>query len=296
MILTRRISLWKLLVFTWPRLLMLAFFVLVACLLAQRVDDSLLRSLSYASGFLGTALAFLIGFRNNTAYNRWWEGHKLWSQIKYESRNLALHITSYVGDCKTQREFMQQIMLFPWLLNQYLRKSTYQNTINGAVDTPDWQRLIAQQCPPQALLTDMAQQVHQLGAGKQLEPIQQVAVTQSLSGLGQALSGCERLKKTPFPMQYNWFMNYTLAVFLLVLPISLAGHIGNWAIPLALVIGYAYIMLEYVGRYIENPFENEVNDVPMDYISRVIEIDLRQMLGETQVPAPIAPRGWGYLY
>ena len=110
------------------------------------------------------------------------------------------------------------------------------------------------------------------------------------------LGSCERLKKTPFPMQYTWFVYYTLVVFLFVLPLSLAGHLGFWTIPFSLVIGYAYIMLEYVGRYIETPFENAVNDVPMDSISRTIEIDLLELLGETDLPEPIRPQGLGYLY
>ena len=110
------------------------------------------------------------------------------------------------------------------------------------------------------------------------------------------LGSCERLKKTPFPMQYTWFVYYTLVVFLFVLPLSLAGHLGFWTIPFSLVIGYAYIMLECVGRYIETSFENAVNDVPMDSISRTIEIDLLELLGETDLPEPIRPQGLGYLY
>ena len=94
-------------------------------------------------------------------------------------------------------------------------------------------------------------------------------------------------------MQYTWFMRYTLVVFLFLLPISLAGHLGYWSLPFSLIIGCAYIMLEYVGRYIETPFENQVNDVPMDYLSRTVENDLREMLGETGLPPAIKPQGLG---
>ncbi len=97
-------------------------------------------------------------------------------------------------------------------------------------------------------------------------------------------------------MQYTWFMTYSMVIFLFVFSLSMAGHLGWWSIPFSLLIGYVFIMLEYVGRHIENPFENTVNDVPMDYLSRTIEVDLRQLLGDTDLPDPIKPRGKGYLY
>ncbi|MCC5855271.1 MAG: hypothetical protein JJU10_06255 [Idiomarina sp.] len=296
MIVTRRISLWKLLVFTWPKLIMLAIFVGIACVLAQLLDGTMLKSLSYASGFLGTALAFLIGFRNNTAYSRWWEGHGLWSQVKYESRNFALEATSYLHNKAAIEPLLVRAMALPWVLNQYLRKAPLAQVATEHLATEEWSAVVAAKTPPQAILQRQADAIGELARQGELDSYQQVALLRIVSNLGTTVSGCERLKKTPFPMQYNWFMNYTLAVFLLILPMSLAGHLGNWSIPLAFIIGYAYIMLEYVGRYIEKPFENEVNDVPMDYIARTIEIDLLEALGRSDLPAPIAPRGKGYLY
>lgn len=129
-----------------------------------------------------------------------------------------------------------------------------------------------------------------------LDAYRHVRFTELIQGFNEVLSSCERLKKTPFPMQYTWFVYYTLVIFLFVLPLSLAGHLGYWSVPFSLLIGYAYIMLEYVGRHIENPFENAVNDVPMDYLARTIEIDLRELLGEQELPDTVRPVGKGYLY
>ncbi len=97
-------------------------------------------------------------------------------------------------------------------------------------------------------------------------------------------------------MQYTWFMSYALLVFLFVLPLSLAGHLGWASIPLSVAIGYVFVLLEYVGRYVEHPFENDVNDVPMDYLARTIEIDLLEWLGDASIPEPVTPQGRGYLY
>ena len=100
MIITKQISLGKLLSYTWPRLLVLVTFTALACVAMDHVPNELLRALSFAAGFLGTALAFLIGFRNNAAYGRWWEGHQLWSRLKYQSRSFALFVQGLLHGVK----------------------------------------------------------------------------------------------------------------------------------------------------------------------------------------------------
>jgi ion channel-forming bestrophin family protein len=300
MIVTRRISLRKLIGFTWPKLLMLVVFTAFACVVMQAVPRELLTALSYAAGFLGTALAFLIGFRNNAAYGRWWEGHQIWSRLKYESRSFALMVLGLIGGGATtdaqRRTLIHRQIAFAWRLNRFLRGQVPGPDDTALMDAQEREAIEQRSNPPLAILDLQNRQLQALAAQGHLDSYRSVQLVSMLRSFNDVLGSCERLKKTPFPMQYTWFMNYTLIVFLLVLPITLAGHLGYWAIPFALLIGYAYVMLEYVGRYIENPFENEVNDVPMDYIARSIEIDLREMLGEKDLPVPVVPRGKGYLY
>ncbi|MEA5444375.1 bestrophin family ion channel [Gammaproteobacteria bacterium AB-CW1] len=300
MIVTRRISLSKLLRFTWPRFLILAFFTLLACLIMDYLERDLLQALSYAAGFLGTALAFLIGFRNNAAYGRWWEGHQIWSRLKYNSRSFALLVQGLIPDGEgingIRRQLIHRQAAFAWWLNHFLRRRQPGSEMEPLLSPQERRKVSASQHPPLALLRLQGQTIHELAESGRLDAYRHVRFTELLQAFNEALGSSERLKKTPFPMQYSWFMSYTLILFLLVLPLSLAGHLGYWSIPFALLIGYAYIMLEYVGRHIENPFENEVNDVPLDYIARTIEIDLREMLGETELPAPVKPKGLGYLF
>ncbi len=299
MIVTRRISLTKLFGFTWPRLAFLLVFTGVACLAMEALPRELLRALSYTTGFLGTALGFLIGFRNNSAYGRWWEGHRLWSKLKYDSRSFALLVLGLIrGETYApQRErLIRRQIAFAWRLNRYLRKLPPGAEWAPHLETKELNRIDGAATPPLALLAHQNEDLRELADAQAIDSYQHVRFSEFVLGFNEVLSGCERLKKTPFPMQYTWFMNYTLIVFLLVLPLSLAGHLGYWSIPFTLLIGYAFILLEYVGRYIEAPFENEVNDVPMDYVSRTIEIDLLQLLGKQDLPAPINPRGKGYLF
>ena len=297
MIVTNRISLRKLVGFTWPQLLILLVFTVLACSAIRLVPQELLKALSFATGFLGTALAFLIGFRNNTAYGRWWEAHKVWSALKYETRNFGLLVQSLSqADATTQRQLLHRQAAFAWRLNRFLRRLPAGAEEAGLLGKEEATQIETRQNPPLAMLDLQNQTLRQLAADGQLDSYRLVTLTERLTRFNEALGSCERLKKPPFPMQYTWFMRYTLVVFLFLLPISLAGHLGYWSLPFSLIIGCAYIMLEYVGRYIETPFENQVNDVPMDYLSRTVEIDLREMLGETELPPPVKPRGLGYLY
>ncbi len=300
MIVTRRISLTKLFWFTWPRLLLLITFIALACLVMDQVPRELLQALSYAAGFLGTALAFLIGFRNNSAYGRWWEGHQIWSKLKYDSRSFALLVKGLIGGgeatAATRHQLIYRQIAFAWWLNRFLRKLEPGKEIDNLLSADERTAATRRQTPPLALLETQGSTLRQLADDGHLDAYRHVRFTELIQGFNEALSSCERLKKTPFPMQYTWFVYYTLIIFLFVLPLSLAGHLGYWSIPFSLLIGYAYIMLEYVGRHIENPFENAVNDVPMDFIARTVEIDLRELNGETELPEAIKPRGLGYLY
>ncbi|MBA3979600.1 MAG: hypothetical protein C0462_03265 [Alcanivorax sp.] len=297
MIVTNRISLRKLVGFTWPQLLILLVFTVLACSAIRLVPQELLKALSFATGFLGTALAFLIGFRNNTAYGRWWEAHKVWSALKYETRNFGLLVQSLSqADATTQRQLLHRQAAFAWRLNRFLRRLPAGTEEASLLGKEEATQIETRQNPPLAILDLQNQTLRQLAADGRLDSYRLVQLTERLTRFNEALGSCERLKKTPFPMQYTWFMLYTLVVFLFLLPISLAGHLGYWSLPFSLIIGCAYIMLEYVGRYIETPFENQVNDVPMDYLSRTVENDLREMLGETGLPPAIKPQGLGYLY
>ncbi len=300
MIVTRRISLRKLLGFTRANLSILLVFIGVSVLTVGHIEAQLLQALTYASGFLGTALAFLIGFRNNHAYDRWWEAQRLWSQLKYETRGFATLVNALVLDAgdgeAVRREMIHRQAAFAWRLNRFLRRLEPGEELDGLLDDDERAAIEQVHTPPLALLARQNRRIRGLFEQGRIDNYKHVQLAQGLKGFNEVLSGCERLKKTPFPMQYTWFMAYSLMVFLFILPLSLAGHLGYWSVPFSLLIGYVFVMLEYVGRYIEAPFENSVNDTPMDYIARTIEIDLRQLLGETEVPPPVEPRGWGYLY
>ena len=104
----------------------------------------------------------------------------------------------------------------------------------------------------------------------------------------------ERIKKFPLPRQYATISRYFIGIFIMLLPFSMIPElqkVGDWgfwlSIPITALIGWVYVMMEVVGDYSENPFQGMANDIPMLSLCRTIEIDLREMLGETELPANI---------
>ncbi len=107
----------------------------------------------------------------------------------------------------------------------------------------------------------------------------------------------ERIKKFPLPRQYANMSRYFVAIFIILFPFSMIPELqkmGDWgwlSIPISVLIGWVYVMMEVVGDYTENPFMGMANDIPVMSLCRTIEIDLREMLGETELPPPIKAKG-----
>ncbi|GHG80458.1 bestrophin family ion channel [Comamonas sp. JC664] len=122
-----------------------------------------------------------------------------------------------------------------------------------------------------------------------------VTMDRTLSELTDLLGACERIKNTPLPRQYDILLLAITRAYLVLLPLGVVADLG-WLTPfVTAVIAFLFIGLDAVGRDIETPFEDDVSDTPMTALCRTIEINLRQMLGETKLPAPVQPQD-GLLY
>lgn len=129
-----------------------------------------------------------------------------------------------------------------------------------------------------------------------LEEFRMISMMNLLTEMYTLQGKCERIKNTPFPRQYAYFSAVFTWIFITLIPLGLLSELGDrqhfmvWMnVPLSVVISWIFLTMEMVGDASEDPFENFVNDVPMTSMCRSIEIDLRQMLGEKEVPSPIAP-------
>ncbi len=306
MILTKKLDFGILYSHTKGNLWFLIISCSITCIVSYYVDTTILKGLAFPTGVIGTALAFLIGFRNNSAYDRWWEARKIWGKLINDSRHFSLKVISFLSNQwneelskeeieSAQKRLIYRHIAFVWSVNKHLRKTEWKKTVAPFIPSQEFNELKEDQHIPLALLKNQVLDLKSLYEKKYFEDFRHLSFDTIMENFNDALGKSERIKNTVFPMQYNWYMQYAIWVFLTMLPFSLAGSVGLWFLPFSFLIGYVFILLEYLGRHIENPFENHPNDTPIDALSRTIEINLKEVLGETDLPPKIEPVDGKYL-
>lgn len=280
-------------------------------------------------GTIGVAVAFYVGFKNNQSYDRYWEARKIWGGIVNVSRTWANQVLSYVSnhyasepiDPKAVREIQQTLVYrhLAWInsLRYQLRRKTpfgfqpkgTQRRFMQTTDIDSMRKelntfLSAEELKVACDRFNTATQVLRF-QGEQLRKLMEeshlldefrlISLMDLITEMYTLQGKCERIKNTPFPRQYAYFSNVFTWLFTLLLPFGIVGQFAGrglmvWAaVPLSAIISWVFLTMETVGDTSEDPFENFLNDVPMTALCRTIEIDLRQMLGETEVPPPLQP-------
>ena len=247
---------------------------------------------------IGVGLAIFLGFRNSSAYDRWWEARKIWGGIVNYSRSWAMQVTSFIQpsehmDAAAVRRVRKRLVYrhIAWLyaLAMHLRKNLDLPALRPFLDDADFERLPTfRNVPAQLnnLQSKELEEVYRLGGSNNFRHSDLNAILVEFYNLqGRA----ERIKNTVFPFYYNFFTKVFLWLFLLILPFALVDKMGWESIPLSVAISFVFHILDKSGTVTESPFEGRAADTPMTTLCRTIEIDLRQMLGETELPDPRQP-------
>jgi len=261
---------------------------------------------------LGTAVAFYIGFKSNGSYDRFWEGRQLWGSIVNTSRVWAIRAFDFVQVpagaaslgpvelAETHRRLLYRQVAWCNALRLHLRRQTVELwDTEVAPFLPAAEAKVAKflSNPPTHLLRRQSVELCELEQRGQLTEFRQVAMMQTIQDLLNAQGGCERIKNTPFPRQFAYFSFVFVWVFAAVLPLGLVeefdsrtalGQYHVWLmVPFSVLVSWVFNVIEVVGHTSENPFENDTYDVPMTSICRNIEIDIRELLQETELPPKI---------
>ncbi|MTI29679.1 hypothetical protein E1171_02540 [Cytophagales bacterium RKSG123] len=214
MIVTKRISVKKLFFFTWKNLFLLVAAVIAATITCNFVDVQIFKGLSFPAGFLGTALAFLIGFRNNSAYARWWEARKIWGKLVNDSRLFSLRVLSLLslkfqpkgteGKLKEfQKELIYRHCAFVWALNKHLRKQNPFLVITPFLSDKEIELLQIEKNVPYAILRNQALRIKDIYEEGYTEDFRHIQFDQLIGSFTDILGKSERIKNTIFPRQYD---------------------------------------------------------------------------------------------
>jgi putative membrane protein len=251
---------------------------------------------------IGSALSIFLGFRTNSAYQRWWEGRILWGGIVNQSRNFARQILSFTDGSANreqvetfEREMVYYQIAFVHATRCHLRRQDPFEEIAPFLPSRVLNDLHTEQNVPAALLHRMAMRLKAAHHSGWFDTLRFISLSDTLNELTNLLGGCERIKNTTLPRQYDVFPRLFVWIFNTLLPFGLVKSLHWYTVPVCTVIAFIFIALDVIGANIENPFENTIHDTPMTSLSRTIEINLRQMLGEKELPPKVEPVD-GYLY
>jgi ion channel-forming bestrophin family protein len=261
-------------------------------------------------GVLGTALSIFLGFRNSSSYDRWWEARKIWGGIVNSSRNfsrqvLTLADSNNVAENKNrQREFIYRHLAWINALRFQLRGQTntpqWNEELGKFLSTEELQQLQSAKNKATQLMLTQGKAIAIAARAGMFDDFRHMQLDNTLSEFYNLQGACERIKNTPLPRQYDFFNFLFLHAFLTILPFGLLEIFQKSAlpallIPLTMLCGFVFYIVEGVGRRNEDPFENKITDTPMTALCRTIEIDLRQMLDEENIPEKAEPQD-GFLF
>ncbi|MBX2980141.1 MAG: bestrophin family protein [Flavobacteriales bacterium] len=242
-------------------------------------SNSLVSNLPIMHSILGFAISMLLVFRTNTAYDRWWEGRKLWGQLVNTSRNLALKIDAHVdgADVSTRSLFARSIALFAHELRLHLQLEKTRLALDGKPhpEIPDFDR--SKHVPAQVVRVMQERTVRMQREGE-ITGEQLLVLDKELVQFMEICGSCERIKNTPIPYSYSSFIKKFIVVYVLTLPFGFVFSLGYIAIPVTMFIFYVMASLELIAEEIEDPFGTDANDLPMERLAAVIKGNVEEIL------------------
>ncbi|MEO8068795.1 MAG: bestrophin family ion channel [Flavobacteriales bacterium] len=242
-------------------------------------DDSRIKNLPLMHSLLGVVIGLLLVFRTNTAYDRWWEGRKLWGALVNVSRNLALKVDAIVDpkDSSTRTFFAKCIGMFATELRSHLLQESTRLELDAQPhpEIPDFDR--SKHVPTQVAGL-LQRRVQRMFAEKRISDGQLLALSNDVNQFLDICGACERIKNTPIPYSYTSFIKKFIVLYVLSLPLGYVFSLGWIAVPVVMFIFYVLGSLEIIAEEIEDPFGDDSNDLPMLRLSEVIARNARETL------------------
>lgn len=280
------------------RLGLLFLFDLTIAVLYARAGATMLALPSLPLGLMGAGLSLFLAFRNNSAYDRWWEARRLWGSLVNDARTFSRQAVTLIdreGPAGSATELIDWQVVYVHALRCHLRGQNPFPEIAGLLRTDLVQTLRHHQNVPLALLLHAGERIRRFYRAGQLDSIRLVQLDSTLSRLCDTQGACERIKHTPLPRQYEYFPRLLVGAYCVMLPFGLVEGMGLLTPLASTLVSFMFLALESIGRDIEAPFENTLHDTPMGQLSRTIEINLREIAGHGDVPRAVTPID-GFVY
>jgi putative membrane protein len=261
-----------------PTMFLIGVLTAATCYVEHKYFDLDVPPLTVFHQISGFIISLVLVFRINTAYDRWWEGRKLWGQMVNNCRNLAIRLNAVIptSDNETRLTIHQLIKNYPVAVKEHLRSRNAftqlsynaqlsETEVRSSTHVPN---LIATRLTSYCLAV-----CDQYG-----KPRDYRIVSENLGNLTDVCGGCERIRNTPIPYSYSIFIKKVIFLYIITMPISFGLTVGYWAVPIVIIMFYAFASLELISEEVEDPFGTDANDLPTDDLANRISENLKEIL------------------
>ncbi|NLR94197.1 MULTISPECIES: bestrophin family protein [Flammeovirga] len=277
----------------WFSVLLIVIYMLFLSILD---DEHMLSNLSLPLGIItvpGTAISLLLAFRTNSSYQRWWEARQVWGAIVNDSRSWVRQLMTFLPNNPELKELLTEMSYrqaaWCFALTRHLRKQNTTMDINHLLPKEEIEELKTSKNVPNALLFTQGQLLRKLYKEKYLDTYQLVQLDTTLCKLTDAMGKCERIKNTVFPSMYTLLLEILIYFFIFSVPYGLVETNGVVLLVTSVTLAMAFLIIERIATYLQDPFEDKSSDTPMLTLSRTIEINIKDELKERDLPDPWKP-------
>jgi len=269
-------------------LMIVAFFAIIIYFLTNNFDPYFPEIPISIPAFLGTAISILLSFKLSQSYERWWEARKIWGSIVNDSRSFVIQLKTFLPDADKKDIQIMAYRQIAWCyaLTNSLRGIDTKDEIKAFLNDSDLNDLDNHKNKSLALTNLNAKHLATLKKDGKIDTFYHVQLDKTLVRLCDSMGRAERIKSTVFPVTYRKFLHFIIYLFIILLSISLTDVMSYYEIPLLLILSLPFFLLEKSARHMQDPFENKPSDTAMSTISRNIEINIKQLLDETEIPLP----------
>ncbi len=269
-------------------------FLLLYCIYAGAVayfeleyrhitEKSSLKNIDVMHGLLGFAISILLVFRTNSAYDKWWEGRKLWGNLTNNSRNLAMKLNAILpAHEEDDRTFFRKtIPAYALALHDHLKaESTATSLFKQEIHTPKSVAIDENKHIPNQISALIYKRVNNLLHQKKITGEQLIFLNNELQSFTDVCGACERIKNTPIPFSYSTFIKKFIFIYVMTLPFGYVFNLGYLIIPVVAFVFYVLVSLELIAEEIEDPFGEDDNDLPTDLIAKNIKKNVEEIMSE----------------
>jgi putative membrane protein len=265
-----------------PVMAVMLVYTIVCCYLMLDVwalHDSDFKPTTNMHSLLGIVLGLFLVFRTNTAYDRWWEGRRLWGGLVNSTRNFALKLNAYISkeDHETRDWFARMIPNFVFAMRDHLRSGVQIEQLDP-IDDKFLNELKKYKHKPNRISALLYDRVNALYKQGKFTGDQHINLDKELKDFIDIIGACERIKNTPIPYSYMMYVKKFIVIYIVTLPFGFVTAHGYYTVPIVVLITFVLMSVELIAEEIEDPFGKDLNDLPMDELSSKINENVKEIL------------------